>query len=389
VYGGDPAHNLSQSLTVNQVVQWGSTSTSVTSSLNPSAQGQSVTFTATVSPVGLTGTVTFRSNGIDLGTSTMSNGAATFGSSTLPVGSNSITASYNGNTRYLSNSSPPFIQIVKASTTTTLGTSPNPSITGAAVTLTASVSPSAATGTVQFYNGAIAIGSLPLSGGQAQLVVSNLPAGTNSLQAVYAGDSSNAGSSSAQLAQVVKTLTTLTLTNSPNPSTFGSAVTLTASVAPATATGSVQFFNGGMLLGSTNLTNGKASLTITYLPAGTNSLSANYGGDAGNAPSTSNASFQTVSKANSTTRLSANPTSQSNSGQSVIFTATVAPSSATGVVQFLDGPSLIGTATLNNGIAVFSTFSLSVGNHSIKASYGGDGNVNGSQSAALSFKVKH
>jgi hypothetical protein len=38
---------------------------------------------------------------------------------------------------------------------------------------------------------------------------------------------------------------------------------------------------------------------------------------------------------------------------------------------------------------VFSTTSLAIGNHSIKASYGGDGNVNGSQSGALSYRVKH
>jgi hypothetical protein len=79
---------------------------------------------------------------------------------------------------------------------------------------------------------------------------------------------------------------------------------------------------------------------------------------------------------------------QSIAGQSITFTATVRPAAATGVVQFLDGSTLIGSASLSNGVAVFSTSSLSTGNHSIKASYGGDTNVNGSQSAALSYKVK-
>ena len=73
----------------------------------------------------------------------------------------------------------------------------------------------------------------------------------------------------------------------------------------------------------------------------------------------------------------------------VTLTARVTPTAGTGVVQFLDGSTLIGSGTLNNGTAVFSTTSLAVGNHSIKASYDGDSNVNGSQSGDLSFKVKH
>jgi hypothetical protein len=186
----------------------------------------------------------------------------------------------------------------------------------------------------------------------------------------------------------VKVATTTSLTSSPNPSTFSSPVTLTATVTPASATGSVQFFNGSAVLGTANLSGGTAQLTVTSLPAGADSLTASYGGDAANASSASGARLQTVNKANSTTTLSANPASQSISGQPVTFTATVAPSAATGVVQFLDGSTLIGSATLSNGTAVFTTTSLANGNHSIKASYGGDSNVNGSQSGALSYKVR-
>jgi len=98
---------------------------------------------------------------------------------------------------------------------------------------------------------------------------------------------------------------------------------------------------------------------------------------------------ETVNKANSSVGLSATPTSQSNSGQTVTLTARVTPSIATGTVQFLDGSVVIGTASLANGNAVFATSSLSSGNHSIKANYTGDGNVNGSESSALPYKVKH
>ena len=389
VYGGDPTHNLSISGTVTLTIQKGNTTTALASNLNPSVQGQTVTFTATVTPSDATEGVLFYNGATLLGTTALSGGVATFTTSTLPAGSNSISARYAGNGQYNGSTSPTLAQVVKSTTTTSLASTPNPSTLGATVTLTASVTPAAASGSVQFFNGSTLLGASNLSGGQAQLAVANLPAGTDLLTAVYGGDANNSGSTSAALAQVVKAATSTGLTSSPNPSTFGSPVTLTANVTPASATGSVQFFNGSALLGTANLSAGTAQLTVANLPAGTDSLTAVYSGDANNAPSTSGARVQTVNKANSTTTISASPASQSNSGQTVTFTAKVTPTAGTGVVQFLDGSTLIGSGTLNNGTAVFSTTSLAVGNHSIKASYGGDSNVNGSQSAVLSYKVKH
>jgi hypothetical protein len=366
-----------------------STTTAVSSNLNPSVQGQAVTFTATVMPSTATGSVTFRNGGSPIGTAAVASGVATFTTAALPAGGNSITASYGGSSSYYGSTSAALTQTVKFTSTTALASTPNPSTLGSVVTLTAAVTPSTTTGSIQFFNGSTLLGSATLSGGQAQLAVSSLPAGTNSLTAAYGGDANDGGGTSAALLQVVKVTTATSLNSSANPSTFGSAVTLTATVTPSTATGSVQFFNGGTLLGSANLTSGQAQLTVTSLPAGTDSLTAAYGGDAGDASSVSSTKLQTVNKVNSITTLSANPASQSSAGQVVTFTATVAPPAATGVVQFLDGSTLLGSATLNNGTAAFSTSSLAMGNHSIKASYGGDGSVNGSQSAALSYKVKH
>jgi hypothetical protein len=50
VYAGDPTHNLSQSATVTETVQSGGSSVALTSSANPATPGQSVTFTATITP---------------------------------------------------------------------------------------------------------------------------------------------------------------------------------------------------------------------------------------------------------------------------------------------------------------------------------------------------
>lgn len=76
------------------------TTTTLTSSTNPSAVGESVTFTATVAATSGTavpaGSVTFRHETTDLATMTLSGGVATFATAALALGSHSITASYAG-----------------------------------------------------------------------------------------------------------------------------------------------------------------------------------------------------------------------------------------------------------------------------------------------------
>jgi hypothetical protein len=75
-------------------------STSLSSSLNPSAYGSPTTFTASVSPSSATGTVAFKDGGATLATVTLSGGTATFATSALAASSHSITAVYSGNTDY-------------------------------------------------------------------------------------------------------------------------------------------------------------------------------------------------------------------------------------------------------------------------------------------------
>src|SRR5439155_25093370 len=85
---------------------------------------------------------------------------------------------------------------------------------------------------------------------------------------------------------------------------------------------------------------------------------------------------------------------QSVSGQAVTFTATVKAQSTgagtpTGTVTFKDGPSILGTGTLDgSGQARFTISTLAVGSHSITASYGGDATFTGSTSSALTQTVK-
>jgi len=117
------------------------------------------------------------------------------------------------------------------------------------------------------------------SSGIATLTKSNLNVYAYPLVAVYKGDSSNLGSNSAILNQVVKQATSsATLTSSPNPSIQGQAVTFTAKITSPTVvpTGPVKFALGNMVLGTAQLSGGKATLTTSTLPVGTDTVTVTY-----------------------------------------------------------------------------------------------------------------
>jgi hypothetical protein len=141
------------------------------------------------------------------------------------------------------------------------------------------------------------------------------------------------------------------------------------------------------------LSNGLASFTTTAfgLTVGTHSITASYAGDGNYGSSSASALTQTVNIDPTTTTLtsSANP---SVFGQRVTFTARVMATSPgsgvpTGTVSFKDGNTILGTGTLlSNGLASFATSALSVGSHTITASYASDGHY-ASSSASLTQTV--
>jgi hypothetical protein len=275
---------------------WGvNSTTTVTSSVNPSVSGQLVTFTATVSPSTATGTVTFFDGTAVLGSGTLSSSKATCSTSSLAIGSHSITATYNGDTTY-GGSSATRTQTVKTNTATTLTSSINPSAAGQPVTFTATVLPSTATGTVSFLDGTRnASGAVTLSNGKAIFSTSSLGAGgVHSMTAVYSGDNIYSGSTSAVLTQIIILNTTTTLTSSLSPSILGQPVTFTATVSPCCiATGTVTFFDGSGTLGSGTLVNLRAAFSTSSLSLGNHSIMATYSGDSNDSASSATVS-QTV-----------------------------------------------------------------------------------------------
>src|SRR5207247_2251929 len=102
VYSGDSSFNTNTSPVLTQTVTQASTTVALNSSTNPTVFGQSVTFTAAVSPVAPatgtpTGTVTFKDGATPLATNALDGTLhATFTLATLSATSHSLTALYNG-----------------------------------------------------------------------------------------------------------------------------------------------------------------------------------------------------------------------------------------------------------------------------------------------------
>jgi Bacterial Ig-like domain (group 3)/Beta-propeller repeat len=289
VYGGDLHFVGNKSTAVNQVVNKYMTRTALVSSLNPSGSGQAVKFTATVSsPSGgmPTGSLVFKNGTTTLATKTLSGGIASYATTALPLGSNSITAVYGGSSSYSGSTSAPVIQVVLTATTTTLSSSPNPSAYGQAVTFTATVTSSVGAPpdgeTVTFMKGITVLGTKTLSGGSASFRISTLPAATSDIKVVYGGDSKFASSTSKVLYQVVgKATTTTTLVSSQNPSNFGQSVTFTAKVTPqfsGTVRGAVIFYDGTTALKTAYLSGDVAKFTTSTLASGKHSIRATYNG---------------------------------------------------------------------------------------------------------------
>jgi hypothetical protein len=329
-------------------------------------------------------------------------GQATLTLSTLPAGSDTVEAVYLGDGNFNPNATT-LTQLILPSTTTTLTSSADPATAGQSVTFTATVTGQPGltpTGTVTFYDGSSVLGTASVLAGTAIFTTAALPVGSDSITAVYGGDASNSGSTSAALTEVVnKAQTMVMLSSSQNPAMHGQPVTFTASVSPlagVTPTGSITFYDGSTALGTVTLNAmGTATLTLSNLAVGAHSITAVYSGDANYAASTSSALQEVIDGQGSMTSLtsSQNP---APAGSPVTFTASVMgmPGTPTGQVQFwvldpvtLLPVTLLGTGTLNgSGQACLTVSSLTSGSYLIEALYLGDGTFN-SSSATLTQHI--
>ncbi|WP_295449705.1 Ig-like domain repeat protein, partial [uncultured Thiodictyon sp.] len=105
---------------------------------------------------------------------------------------------------------------------------------------------------------------------------------------------SSAGAAYVFLTPLATTGSTATLSSSRNPAGLGERIDLTATVSPATATGTVTFMDGAANLGTVILSSGSAVYSTAALAAGDHSFTAVYSGDALYAGATSSVLIQGV-----------------------------------------------------------------------------------------------
>lgn len=183
-----------------------------------------------------------------------------------------------------------YVAEAPAVATSTVLSGPTTSVAGDNVAITAAVTPSDATGSVQFKDGGVDLGApVAVAGGTATYNSSSLAAGPHAFTAEFIPSGSFTASSSNTLNHTVSTVATTTTLVSNGPTAQFAAANFTATVSPATA-GTVTFKEGAATLGAAPVSGGVAAFSTTSLSVGTHAVTAEFvPADAGQAdPSTSN-----------------------------------------------------------------------------------------------------
>jgi hypothetical protein len=173
-------------------------------SANSLAIGQTLGLAATISPATATGTVTFLDTGKAIGTATLASGVGVLTEPVTTAGLHLLSVTYSGDSLTQPGASPLVsVNFTGTPSTTALATSSSAIAYGDSLTLTADVSPSAATGNVTFFDNGAVLGGAIISGGQAVLQVATLNTGSHSLTAQYDGGTAYNYSTSAAVMVVV------------------------------------------------------------------------------------------------------------------------------------------------------------------------------------------
>ncbi|MFF8785205.1 Ig-like domain repeat protein [Streptomyces sp. NPDC015125] len=206
-----------------------------------------------------------------------------------------LTGTYNGDSNFTASTGSDTQTLSKSKSMTTVTSTPDPSASGQSVTVRATVSAASGTptGNVTFtFGDGTGSATAPVSGGVA--TVTHAYTGTTgspfTLSAAYGGNDSFTASSGTDTQMVNKAATSTVVLSTPNPSTTGDHVTVTATVttvAPGTGTptGSITLAIAGRTPQTVPLVDGRASAVFNPLPKGTHLVTGNYNGEVSYAPS--------------------------------------------------------------------------------------------------------
>ncbi len=269
-------------------------------------------------------------------------------------------------------------------TTTSLAVTPAATAdAGDEVTLTATVNPPEATGSVEFFADGVSLAPpTGVAAGTAELVTSDLPTGTINLTATFTPDSGTYTPSTSEplVYDVVsdEIETTVTITADPiDEAEEGEPVSLTATITPPEAIGTVEFSDGELPVGpgAVTVADGMASLSVDDLALGEHVLMASFvpDEDSGFAEAASEPLPYSIVEAGpdaTTVALSVSPTGGAPEGTDVTFRAVIDPLEAVGTVTFaVDGDDVGAAVTVADGVASVTTAELAIGEHSVIASF--------------------
>ncbi|MBM4525344.1 hypothetical protein GS462_12090 [Rhodococcus hoagii] len=367
------------------------TTTTLAAVQTPILTGQSVTLTATVTGAAQGNAVEFYDGATKLGEGPINaSGVATYAWTPTTAGARSLTAKFAGTA--IANSSQSAAQNVQVNAPVTTGTTvsvPGTAVTGTPVTLSASVTPANAVGTVQFKDNGASVGApVTVTAGQATLPHTFTTAGAHSITADFVAGSGFVNSSAPAQTVTVNAPTTTTL-QVPASATTGAPVTFSVSVMPVNAAGTVQFKDNGTAIGSpVAVAAGQASVQHTFGAAGSHSITAEFSGGPGFASSAAAAQTVTVADPDVETSLSVSAPGSATTGASVDLAATVSPSTAVGSVQFKVNGSPAGAAVpVSGGEAVLPYTFNAAGSFAVTAEFTGAAGFTNSTAPTQSVTV--
>ncbi|WP_193611590.1 Ig-like domain repeat protein [Nocardioides lijunqiniae] len=362
----DPAvYAASQSSNVVLFAQ----ATVTTTELTASVSGRTATLRATVSPTAAAagGHVRFMEGGTLAAWAYVTDGVAQVSVSGLATGEHTYVAQFYpiDPTRNDYSSSPARTATVLANpTTTVLGSA----VVDRQVTLSATVTTNLGSpaGAVQFHEDGTLVGTGTVSGGKASVVLDGVTRGDHVYVATFVptNPADFAGSVSAAHTAVVtapRTTTDLTV------AVDGRTVTLTSSVSATEGTldGTVEFREGGTLLGTRPLASGAAELVLSDVGPGPHSYTATFvPSSASHVGSTSPTRTATVFVATATAL-----TATLDARRITLAAEVTGPGSPSGVVRFRDGGVLVGTVPLSGGAATLTLEAVVPGEHTYTATF--------------------
>jgi len=405
--------------------------TLVSSSQNPSVYGESVYFTATVTPnqaslAAPTGTVQFQIDGVNFGSPVALSGGQAVSEmiTTLTVAGHAIAVIYSGDfyNRPSTGNLAQTVNDASASVGITLTNGMSPSTYGTSLTFTATLTgqygqvtkrskgarPQIVTGSVT-WSANTGCGATPTTAGAATCTTSVLPGGSDTVTATYGGDGSHTGSNGSVGQTVNPQTPVVTVTNLyPASEGYGAGTpvavtaTLTWNGSGNVPSGTISFNSnaGGSFAGSPScsvINSTTVTCSQTFNPAtadavGTYTISASYASD-GNYSSAGSTQTNNFSIQDASTSVGVALTTGSNPstyGTSVTFTATVAgqygqvtkrtkgahSQIVTGSVTW-SADTGCGATAVTAGVATCTTSVLPGGADTVTATYGGDSDHNG------------